>query len=513
MQQEQYILKKGTKLKSPEREYTIEEKPGAGGFGITYRVSAFIMVGNVKIKTWFAVKEFFMSDSCERDENNSVCYSNPVKNKVEEGRRDFLSEAKRLNKLSVNHPNIVHVNEVFEANNTVYYVMEYLNGGSLRTMVKQNGALSEQDALDMLLPVIKAVDFLHKAKLTHLDIKPDNIMLRLDEETRRMVPVLIDFGLAKHYDDKGNATSTIRTVGLSDGYAPMEQYIGITTFTPQADVYALGATLLYLLTGKKPKVASEITEREILASLPSEVSDRTRQAIVHAMKEKKDQRTQSASLLYDSLTKDDVIIDDDPNNIKKKTVSGHTKTIKKEEKEKMAVEEVKVEQGWLNRHGTMLGWGLAIIIAIVYFTMGANSSEDDKNQTAQTAQITAAAQKTVSEIPIYGADGTVAYKYAGQVDGNNLPHGKGTATYDDGRKYVGQFEHGMRQGEATFTFSDGNVFKGTFKNDKLSKGRLTSHQKDTKGMYFTGTFNNDQPYTGSWHLANGSVYVKMVNGK
>lgn len=511
MQQEQYILKKGTKLKSPEREYTIEEKLGAGGFGITYRVSAFIMVGNVKIKTSFAVKEFFMSDSCERDSNNSVCYSNPVKNKVEEGRRDFLAEAKRLNKLSVSHPNIVHVNEVFEANNTVYYVMEYLDGGSLRTKVKQNGALNEQEALNMILPVIKAVDFLHQAKLTHLDIKPDNIMLRKDEETRKMVPVLIDFGLAKHYDDKGNATSTIRTVGLSDGYAPMEQYIGITTFTPQADVYALGATLLYLLTGKKPKIAGEITEREILAGLPNEVSDRTRQAIVHAMKEKKGQRTQSASQLYDSLTKNEVIINEYSH--KTKTDGNGTKTFKKEEKGKKAVEEVIIEKGWLNRHGTMLGWVLAIIIAIVFFAMGANSSEDNENQTAQTEQKDTTASKTVSEIPIYGADGTVAYKYAGQVDGNNLPHGKGTATYDDGRIYVGQFEHGVRQGEATFTFSDGNVFRGTFKNDKLCNGRLTSHQKDTKGMYFEGTFNNDQPYTGSWNLANGTVYVKMVNGK
>ena len=233
-----YTLPIGAKLHSPKRTYTIEKVLGQGGFGITYKVSANLKVDNVTIRTHFAIKEFFMSEACERDEHNSICYSSPVKDKVEESRKDFLAEAQRLNKISLEHPNIIHVNEVFEANNTVYYVMEYLDAGSLRDYVRKQGALSEQEALAIMLPIMQAVEYLHLHKMSHLDVKPDNVMLKEDPETGETIPVLIDFGLSKHYDKNGKPTSTVRVSGFSDGYAPVEQYTGIYFFTPQADVYA-----------------------------------------------------------------------------------------------------------------------------------------------------------------------------------------------------------------------------------------------------------------------------------
>lgn len=100
-----------------------------------------------------------MKDACERDASGGVGYSKPLQSRVEESRGDFLAEARRLNEISGKNPNVVPVSEVFEANNTVYYVMEYLNGGTLRDLVKANGALSEQAALDIELPVAKAVAF------------------------------------------------------------------------------------------------------------------------------------------------------------------------------------------------------------------------------------------------------------------------------------------------------------------------------------------------------------------
>ena len=244
-----------------------------------------------------------MSDSCERDNNNSICYSSPVKDKVEEGKADFYAEAQRLNKISLNHSNLIHVNEVFEANNTVYYVMEYLDGGSLRSYVHKHRPLSEEKALEFMLPIMKAVDVLHQNRMTHLDIKPDNIMLKHEEETGNMIPVLIDFGLAKHYDEQGRPTSRIRNLGCSEGYAPIEQYTGIFTFTPQADVYALAATLLYLLTGRDPVIASDQSEAKILAILPDIVSIRVKNAIVAAMKMLKEERIQSVSAFIGMLEK------------------------------------------------------------------------------------------------------------------------------------------------------------------------------------------------------------------
>ena len=301
MKEYRHTLPIGAKLQSPKRVYTVEQVLGQGGFGITYKVSANIRVDNVVARTSFAVKEFFMKESCERDSHDSVCYSSPVKDKVEESKRDFLAEAQRLNKISLEHPNLIHVNEVFEANNTVYYVMEYLDGGSLRNYVRQHGALAEHEALEMMKPIFKAVDFLHQNLMTHLDIKPDNIMLKRDADSGKIIPVLIDFGLSKHYDKNGKPTSTLRVSGCSDGYAPMEQYVGIYTFTPQADVYALAATLLFTLTGKDPVIATELSKDKIVTSLPESVCSKVKEAVVSAMKMRKEERTQSVRLFIENL--------------------------------------------------------------------------------------------------------------------------------------------------------------------------------------------------------------------
>lgn len=273
----------GTILKSPKYDYRVEEVLGKGGFGITYKVSTTVLFGKVPIFTYFTVKEHFVKDACERDADGAVSYSRPLQSRVEESRSDFLSEARRLNEISGRNPGVVPVNEVFEANNTVYYVMEYLNGGSLRDLVEEQGALPEREAVAIIRQVANAVDFLHGYNINHLDIKPDNVMFRADYHSGDRLPVLIDFGLAKHFDKKGNPTSSIRVQGCSDGYAPVEQYSGLTKFSPRADIYALGATLYYMLVGRRPVTATEIEPGMVERSLPPTLSAPTRTAIVRAM--------------------------------------------------------------------------------------------------------------------------------------------------------------------------------------------------------------------------------------
>lgn len=273
----------GTILKSPKYDYRVEEVLGKGGFGITYKVSTTVLFGKVPIFTYFTVKEHFVKDACERDADGAVSYSRPLQSRVEESRSDFLSEARRLNEISGRNPGVVPVNEVFEANNTVYYVMEYLNGGSLRDLVEEQGALPEREAVAIIRQVANAVDFLHGYNINHLDIKPDNVMFRADYHSGDRLPVLIDFGLAKHFDKKGNPTSSIRVQGCSDGYAPVEQYSGLTKFSPRADIYALGATLYYMLVGRRPVTATEIEPGMVERSLPPTLSVPTRAAIVRAM--------------------------------------------------------------------------------------------------------------------------------------------------------------------------------------------------------------------------------------
>lgn len=280
-------LATGTILNSGTRKYEIKKVLGQGGFGITYLAASIVDVDNIPIEAQFAIKEHYISSMNER-QGTSVAISNENNTaEIKESIDSFIVEAQRLNKLSLNHPGIVRVNESFRANGTAYYVMEYIKGQSLREFVKHSsgGRLSEEEALKLFRPIAETIGYLHENKVTHLDIKPDNILIRENGQ-----PVIIDFGLSKHYSSKGTPTSTIKAAGCSAGYSPMEQYVGITTFTPEADIYALAATLLYMLTGKDPIISTEITPDSIRNSLPVEVSEQTKEAIVKGMAKLKEDR-------------------------------------------------------------------------------------------------------------------------------------------------------------------------------------------------------------------------------
>lgn len=298
----QSALPIGTLLQSKSRKYYVVEVLGGGGFGITYKVYANEMIGNIPQKIFFVIKEYFIK-GCFRTENGiSVRYASNLKNEFEQSRTDFVLEADRLNKLGKLSPNIVKVNEHFDANSTSYYVMEYLDGGDLRHYVFKNGALSESEALSKIIPIARAVEHLHKDGMLHLDIKPDNIVLKEDATTGEVIPVLIDFGIAKHFDRHGKPTSRPIAKGVSDGYAPMEQYTEITKFAPEIDVYALGATLFFCLTNTNPPKAFDIPSNDtLLAKLPIDVSQRVKDAIVNAMQRSSYDRTKTVQSFLSSI--------------------------------------------------------------------------------------------------------------------------------------------------------------------------------------------------------------------
>ena len=348
-----YTLPVGTKLvshfkdkktkRTEERTYTIEQvvggqplRPGQqvrsdddvrpvlgqGGFGITYLASREVYDGNIYLgKGYYAIKEFFMKGQCYRDEGSTVMkYSPAAKVQVEEGLKDFEAEARRLKDICRQCRNIVNVNEVFLANGTAYYVMEFIEGGSLQNRVRENGPMSEAEALEMIRPIANALSYIHtKHQLLHCDIKPDNIMIRHNQDGSPDEPVLIDFGIAVHFNTKGELTTTHHIVGTSDGYSPQEQYNGIATLTEnrrraveegikdqqiipcEVDVYALGATLYYLLTAKKPYSAFMMNSDIIQRTLPKDISKVMREAIVNAMKPSAAERTQTMEELLRNL--------------------------------------------------------------------------------------------------------------------------------------------------------------------------------------------------------------------
>ena len=263
-------LKTGTTLQNGK--YRITRILGQGGFGITYEAE------QSGLNRMVALKEFFMKDCCERHPDSTLVFV-PTKNNrelVEKFRGKFIREAQMI--AAFDHPYIVRVLEVFEENGTAYYVMNRVPGGSLKDRVLASGPLPETEALGYIRQVADALAYVHARNTVHLDIKPSNILLNDRNEV-----ILIDFGISKHYDSSGEQTSST-PIGLSKGFSPLEQRLDgdVRQFGPSTDIYALGATLYYLVSGLEPPEASLAAENGV--PRPEGVSDLLWNVIEQSMK-------------------------------------------------------------------------------------------------------------------------------------------------------------------------------------------------------------------------------------
>lgn len=271
-------------------KYRITKMLGRGGFGITY------LARHTILNKYFAIKEFFPQDYCNRESDTSHISVATTTNSdlVDKLRSRFISEARNI--ADLRHPNVIGIHDVFEENGTAYFVMDFIEGESLEDMVRRRGVIPEMKAVEYTKKIASALAYVHDRKMTHYDVKPANIMVRrIDDE-----PVLIDFGLSKQYTESGHQKSTL-LVGLSHGYSPLEQYFedGVTSFSPQSDVYSLGATLYTLLTGRIPPEAPRLAGHTIM--LPENVRHELTQAVQWAMTSDVKQRCPSAKKFIDVL--------------------------------------------------------------------------------------------------------------------------------------------------------------------------------------------------------------------
>ena len=284
-------LKESTELQ--KGKYRILHVLGQGGFGITY------LAVNILLGKKVAIKEFFPKDFCGRDNTSHITIGTQNNAEtVSKLKERFLKEARNITKLE--HPGIVNIHDIFEENDTAYYVMDYIEGENLNEIVKKNGPMSEDMAVEHICQVGEALSYMHSLNMTHFDVKPANIVVRKKDNK----PILIDFGLSKQYNSNGDATSTLMSAA-SKGYSPIEMYNAGNglSFSPQTDVYSLGATLYYLLTGKTPLSASELLEKNL--SLDSISSKSIREAINQAMQVNRNVRTKTASDFIKNLMSDD----------------------------------------------------------------------------------------------------------------------------------------------------------------------------------------------------------------
>ena len=227
------VLAPGTVL---DKRYRIGKSLGKGGFGITY------LAYDMKLDSTVAIKEYYPYGLATRDIGTTkvIAASSESKMTFEAGANKFYEEAKLVAKFN-GHPNIVSVTDYFRDNDTVYFVMVYLEGMTLKAYLHENKSLTAGQALYIANEVSNALVSAHDAKILHRDISPDNIMVCNNGTIR-----LLDFGAARQILIEGSQSLSVI---LKQGFAPLEQYQKKGKQGPWTDIYSLGATLYYSLTG------------------------------------------------------------------------------------------------------------------------------------------------------------------------------------------------------------------------------------------------------------------------
>ena len=300
-------------------KYRIERVLGQGGFGITY------LAIQTSLNRYVAIKELFVGGSGqainERRGNQVVVTNSVNQQSFNQQKAKFKKEALRL--ANLNHPNLVKVHEFFEENGTAYYVMDYIDGESLRTKLNREGKLSERLVLKYINQILPALDAAHKQNIWHLDIKPENIMV-----DRYGHVYLIDFGASKHIERTGTLTTSLAlayTPGYcapeltdllnesEEGFAEAMREIG-----PWTDIYSLGATMYNLLTDSIPPSSKRIERNGRNAfSFPSDVSSSTKELIVWMMMPNREGRLQVIRDIH--KRQNQVREDDERTKIERKT--------------------------------------------------------------------------------------------------------------------------------------------------------------------------------------------------
>ncbi len=493
-------------------KYRVEKCLASGGFGNTY------VVINTKFDERMAMKEFFMRGISERHDHNTVSVSNSANQQSFDSQRDkFNKEARRLRKLHNEH--IVQVHDLFDENDTSYYVMDYVDGESFSQRLKRTKQpLSEAEALSVLNQVLDALDTVHAQGIWHLDLKPGNVMV----DSQGVVKV-IDFGASKQLTAGEGYTTTTTAMCYTPGYAPPEQIDQkMELIGPWTDLYALGGTLYTLLSCKQPPTVSELQDDDAF-QYPAGVSERTRQLVQWMMTLRRAGRPQSVQQVREFLAGNrEAPVKQAPvaESFDESTVLGgneEPQQPKKSKKSKISQisqnsQNVQDSQSsndtqdsprspWLSPK--VIGGavaGLLVVLLAWWLIAGGSKDKPASNSASTTEQVSAEASNVVTNSYFKSALGVSSY--TGPVDDQGQPHGIGEASFSDGRLYKGPFVHGKMEGDnVSFTYENGDTFEGTFKDNKFLRGRYTIK---ADGSYFDGSFKNGQPDQGSWYSKSGT---------
>lgn len=288
-------------------DYEIIDYMVQDGFGILYKAKGVRDTsggapgkGAKAGDNYFVVREFFMFRCSSRGEDGcTVVTPDDIRPTVENFKNAFYTASRRCAKVSIGNPNIINVIENVAQNDTLYYVVEYLDGETLEEYILREGPRSISESRELLTPVLQAVQHLHRSHIMHTDIYPRHI--RFVTSAGKRVPVLFSLYASRHFDDEGNPVWPTAIVVCRTGYAPPEQYRNIDHFSPQADIYALAATIVFVLSGKHLPDSRRLTERDIRATLPPTLPETMIGTLLHALQPDYTCRPSSISSFMDEL--------------------------------------------------------------------------------------------------------------------------------------------------------------------------------------------------------------------
>ena len=254
-------------------QFVITGVLGEGGFGITYEAT------DHKTGLKVAVKEFFPDTMATRTGQTTVMpFTGERGDSFQYGKACFLQEAETLAEF-IGNENIVGIHSYFEENGTAYFVMDYVEGKSFDQYITENGGrIDIEDAIRILVPIMDALEAVHSKGIVHRDVTPDNIYI-----TDSGVIKLLDFGAARY--SLGDRSRSLDVV-LKHGFAPKEQYTRRGKQGPFTDVYTLGATFYYAITGRRPPDSVDRLEEDDLippSSLGIAISRETEEALLKAL--------------------------------------------------------------------------------------------------------------------------------------------------------------------------------------------------------------------------------------
>ena len=271
--------------------YIVGRVLGQGGFGITY------LAFDTQLQAKVAIKEYMPGEIAARMEGAAVSVMADTRSEdFAYGAERFREEARTLAKF-IGHPNVAGVSSYFDENGTSYFVMDYIEGISFKSYIANaGGRVSTDEALNVMIPVLRALTAVHAEGFIHRDVTPDNIYISRDGNVK-----LLDFGSARYsIGDKSKSLDVI----LKVGYAPKEQYIRRGRQGPYTDVYSCAACLYGALTGVLPPESLDRLEEDELVPVSQVLPDIPEwldRAILKGLAVQPENRFQSAAEFLDAV--------------------------------------------------------------------------------------------------------------------------------------------------------------------------------------------------------------------